>query len=116
MLFVLGLGAALVIPALAFEPAPVVTLERVVQAGRERAIARAQPLALVVGRDGRWWLRTASTEGLLVDSGRVAKAPLAEIEVHLTPLGACAVAGRPSDELRDWDAARCAPRHGGDGA
>jgi type II secretory pathway pseudopilin PulG len=110
VLFVLGMGAALVLPSFVLPAAPEATVDRLVEGARERAIARAQALTLAVGRDGRWTLATGTPDEAPVDTGHLAVAPAADVRVLVSPLGACVLVAPVAARLGDWDAARCRPR------
>ncbi|MGQ0648794.1 MAG: prepilin-type N-terminal cleavage/methylation domain-containing protein [Gemmatimonadaceae bacterium] len=110
VLVVLGVSAAFVVPSLLSPPREEATVEGVVQAGRARAIARAQQLTLSIDRDGAWTLRSMTPAEIVVSTGQMTAAPGAEIQVQLSPLGACLVSAPPSAEFQDWDVARCARR------
>lgn len=107
VLTVLGITAAFVLPSFMFARPSVATLDIVAQQARARAIARAQPLTLMIGVDGRWMLATMPDGQQHVDSGQV-ESPGAPLTIDVSPVGRCALrAGSPA-LASAWDAVRCA--------
>jgi hypothetical protein len=105
VLTVLGITAAVVLPSFVLPRASAPTLDMVAQQARERAIARAQSLVLVIGVDGRWMLSTLSEQH--VDSGHVLS-PGGPMTIQVSPIGRCALRATSSGAAPAWDAARCA--------
>ncbi|MBC7894411.1 MAG: prepilin-type N-terminal cleavage/methylation domain-containing protein [Cytophagaceae bacterium] len=107
VLMVLGITAAFVLPSFIFPRPSVLTLDVVAQHARARAIARAQPLTLAVGVDGRWMLATLADGQQHVDSGQV-EPPGAPLTIDVSPVGRCALRGGSPTLAPAWDAVRCA--------
>ncbi len=104
-----ALLAAAVGPSLVFRAPAEPTLDQVIAASRDAAVARSQSLRLVVTTSGDWNLRLPSPYDSAIASGSVAKtsAPSGLIDLRLSPLGTC-VAARPLPPAQSaWDAARC---------
>jgi prepilin-type N-terminal cleavage/methylation domain-containing protein len=108
VLLVLGLGVALVGPALLREQERSPQFVDVVRGAREVAIARAQSLVLTVDPAGSWQLHTTS-DRTAVGRGVVGDPPASGVSLALMPTGACLVRTPASDR---WDAARCTTRGG----
>ena len=110
-LVLLGVMAALALPSLSMPARRDGRLEVVLRAARGAAIARAQSLALTVGRDGGWTLRPLSPDDTTVTlRGALDSPPSAPFQLQLTPLGTCIPATPLPGEYDGWDAAACAPR------
>lgn len=111
-LTLLGVVAALVVPALATPAGRRGAFDDVLRAARGVAIARAQSLTLDVGRDGAWLLRPGTAgDTTHLGSGALEQEPSVSFQLQLTPLGACLPASALPAEYGGWDAAACAPRH-----
>lgn len=104
-----ALLAAAVGPSLIFRAPAAPTLDQVIAAGRDAAVARAQSLRLVVTSSGEWSLRLPMPYDSAIATGVVTNAstPSGLIDLRLSPLGSC-VAARPLPPAHSqWDAARC---------
>jgi hypothetical protein len=114
-LALVGIGAALVLPALGDGWRREPRMRDIVRVARTTALRRAQALALEISPDGAWRLTLAAVdeEGAPLGEGRLRAAPSAPLRLRLTPLGACIAAAPVPAELEGWDAARCSADDGG---
>ena len=106
VLSVLGIAAAFVLPSFVLPRQSTSTLDVVAQHARAKAIARAQPLLLEIGPDGRWLLATLPDRQQHVDSGRV-ESDGVRLWIDISPIGRCVLRSSPTRGAT-WDAARCA--------
>ncbi len=108
VLVVLGLGAALVAPALIFpEESGFDGYAAVLDGAVELAAAREEVLSLVVGADGRWRLGATAVPEALAD-GRIAGYDGPAFALLVSPLGSCGPpAGAPPPF--ELDPLTCAP-------
>ncbi len=109
VLVVLGLGTALVAPALVFpddeEPG---RYERVLESGVELAAAREQVVRLVVASDGRWSILAPGQTATLAE-GRFDRFQGPAFALAISPLGSCG-AEPGSDPPFEVDPLTCAAR------
>lgn len=89
VLFVLGLGSALVAPALIFPVAePVDPVRQILADAVELAAAREETVELAVAGDGAWRL-TASSEPRPLSEGRLPDPVGPGFVLRVSPLGTC---------------------------
>lgn len=112
-LTLIGVVAALALPALATPARREGRLDAVLRVSRGASIARAQSLTLGVASDGAWSLRPGTPgDSTRVLGGMLDTAPSAPFQLQLTPLGVCLLSSPLPAEYGGWDAAACAPRRG----
>ena len=102
VLVVLGLGAALVAPAIRSSAEPDEKLANVLAAARETAVRRAETTFLTVDAQGAWRI-AALSDTTPIASGRFGDGT-AQLRVRVSPLGACFSEGAGT---RSLDAASC---------
>lgn len=109
-LSLMGVVAALVLPAFSRPKDEGTPIGDVVRAARGSAIARAQLLSLTVKANGSWSVHPLPPDdSLTILAGRLDRAPTASFQLQLTPLGACLAATPLPADFRGWDAAGCTP-------
>lgn len=119
VLLLLGITAALVLPALAprlaSRPEGADGVAGLVASARRQAIRRAESLKLRVDRDGIWALVSAR-DGAVVDGGRIplrgAEQGVEPTELTIDALGSCMPSGSgasASSAPRRFDPMSCAP-------
>jgi hypothetical protein len=88
VLVVMGLGTALIAPALIFpEPSGAGELARLLSGAVQLAATREQTVELVVEADGRWRIPDPAGDGVLAE-GRLQE-PSTSYALRISPLGSC---------------------------
>jgi len=91
VLILLGLGAALVAPALVAPSGPSATLQRILIQSQELAMRRAETVVLEVTAAGEWTVFGASSEeeGALAQGELEGDPPPQDFSLRIAPTGSC---------------------------